>query len=75
MYYARPGKEGKLYRYRSLGCWPITFPVESSASTIDEVIEELKLTRTSERAGRAQDHIDDGSGRTGMEDLRIKGFF
>ncbi len=75
MYYARPGKDGKLYRFRSLGCWPITHPVPSNASNIDEVIEELRETRTSERSGRAQDHIDDGSGRTGMEDLRIKGFF
>ena len=36
----------------------------------DEVIEELKLTKTSERAGRAQDHV----GRNSMQELRAKGF-
>jgi len=65
MYFSREGK-----RYRSLGCWPITKPVESSASTIDEIIEELLQTKTSERAGRAQDHQE----RYAMQKLRAKGF-
>ena len=65
LYYARNGK-----RFRSLGCHPITHPVDSPASNIDEVIEELKRTKVSERAGRAQDHV----GRNSMQELRAKGF-
>jgi len=65
MYFARDGK-----RYRSLGCWPITKSVDSTASTIDEIIEELRHTKTSERAGRAQDHHE----RNAMQKLRAKGF-
>ncbi len=70
MYFARQSEDGKLRRYRSLGCWPITHPIESSAATIDEIIEELRTTRTSERAGRAQDHYE----RNAMQKLRAKGF-
>ena len=65
MYFARDGK-----RYRSLGCWPITKPVESNAATIDDIIAELQVTKTSERAGRAQDHHE----RNAMQKLRAKGF-
>jgi sulfate adenylyltransferase subunit 2 len=65
MYFARDGK-----RFRSLGCWPITHPVDSPAATIDEVIAELAVTRVSERAGRAQDHHE----RNAMQKLRAKGF-
>ncbi len=71
MYFARENKEtGKLMRYRSLGCWPITKPVESTATTIEDIIAELRTTRTSERAGRAQDHHE----RNAMQKLRAKGF-
>jgi sulfate adenylyltransferase subunit 2 len=70
MYFARPGKDGKMYRYRSLGCWPITKAVVSNATTIEAIIEELKTTHTSERAGRAQDHYE----RNAMQKLRAKGF-
>ena len=65
MYFAREGK-----RYRSLGCWPITTPVDSNAATIDEILAELSVTKTSERAGRAQDHHE----RNAMQKLRAKGF-
>ena len=65
MYFSRDGK-----RYRSLGCWPITKSVESKASTIREIIEELKQTKVPERAGRAQDHHE----RNAMQKLRAKGF-
>jgi len=51
LYLSREGK-----RFRSLGCVPCNFPISSSASTVDEIIEELKVTKTPERAGRAQDH-------------------
>ena len=50
LYFARNGK-----RYRSLGCMPCTVPIPSNASTIDEIIEELKTSKIPERAGRAQD--------------------
>jgi sulfate adenylyltransferase subunit 2 len=63
--------EGK--RYRSLGCWPCTHPVESSARTPKEIIEELrtgKFANIAERSGRAQDSEDGG----GLETLRRDGY-
>jgi sulfate adenylyltransferase subunit 2 len=65
MYFTRDGK-----RFRSLGCSPITQPIESNASTIEEIIAELEATKTTERAGRAQDHYE----RNAMQKLRAKGF-
>jgi sulfate adenylyltransferase subunit 2 len=53
-----------------LGCSPITHPIESTASTIDEIIAELEATKTTERAGRAQDHYE----RNAMQKLRARGF-
>jgi sulfate adenylyltransferase subunit 2 len=50
LYFARHGQ-----RYRSLGCTQCTVGVPSEATTIDEIIEELQTTTTSERAGRMQD--------------------
>lgn len=50
MYFAKDGK-----RYRSLGCEPCTGSIESSAATIDEILQELKTTKIAERSGRAQD--------------------
>jgi len=50
MYFARDGK-----RYRSLGCEPCTLPIESNATTVDEIVEELRHTKIAERSGRAQD--------------------
>ena len=60
-------------RYRSLGCWPCTRPVDSSASTLDEIIEELKsgkFANIAERSGREQDKEDGG----GLEELRKDGY-
>ncbi|MBZ0272711.1 sulfate adenylyltransferase subunit 2 [bacterium] len=51
LYFANNGK-----RFRSLGCWPCNMPISSNARTIDEIVAELKVTKTPERAGRAQDH-------------------
>ena len=56
--------KGDGKRYRSLGCAPCTMPIESTASTVDEIIEELRATTVAERSGRAHDE-----GR-GMELLR-----
>lgn len=50
LYFAKNGK-----RYRSLGCVPCTGSVKSNADTIDKIISELKITKVSERSGRAQD--------------------
>jgi len=65
--------QGEGTRYRSLGCYPCTFPVESSARTVSEIIEELKTGKFShiaERDGRAQDKDDGG----GLETLRREGY-
>jgi sulfate adenylyltransferase subunit 2 len=63
--------EGK--RYRSLGCYPCTSPVESTAKTVDEIVAELKTGKFSdiaERSGREQDKEDGG----GLEELRKDGY-
>ena len=60
--------EGK--RYRSLGCAPCTSPVESTAKTIPEIIEELKNTRVAERSTRAQDAESEHA----FEQLRAQGY-
>lgn len=64
---------GEGSRYRSLGCEPCTFPIESQAANVSEVIEELKngaLRNIAERSGRAQDKDDGG----GLETLRREGY-
>jgi sulfate adenylyltransferase subunit 2 len=60
----------KNKRYRSLGCQPCTFPIDSKASTIDEIIEELRKTKTEEREGRAQDKENEEA----MRKLRALGY-
>ena len=50
LYFAKNGK-----RYRSLGCQPCTVPIPSKAKTIEEIVEELRTSKTPERAGRSQD--------------------
>lgn len=65
LYFSNDGK-----RYRSLGDEDITNPVESDATTIDDIIEELRTTRTSERAGRAMDHEAEDA----FERLRTDGY-
>ena len=65
LYFARDGK-----RYRSLGEKNITFPVDSNASSIDEIISELEITRTPERAGRSMDNETEDA----FERLRSSGY-
>jgi sulfate adenylyltransferase subunit 2 len=65
LYFARDGK-----RYRSLGEKNITFPIASTAATIDEIIDELAATRAPERAGRAMDRETEDS----FERLRSSGY-
>ena len=57
-------------RFRSIGCEPCCGRVESSATNVDEIIEELETTNTSERAGRAQDKEDVNT----MQKLRALGY-
>jgi len=57
-------------RYRSLGCEPCTFPIESNAATIDDIVAELKTTKIAERAGRAQDKERAHT----MQELRALGY-
>ena len=58
-------------RYRTCGDMPITGAVESTADTIDKIIEEIASTRTTERGGRA----DDKRAETAMEDRKKQGYF
>ena len=61
----------KSIRFRTLGCYPLTGAVESTATTLPEIIQEMLLATTSERQGRAIDH--DGAGS--MEQKKIEGYF
>jgi len=61
----------KSVRFRTLGCYPLTGAVESTAETLPEIIQEMLLTRTSERQGRLIDHDQAGS----MEKKKQEGYF
>lgn len=63
--------EDKMVRFRTLGCYPLTGAVESEATTLPEIIQEMLLTTTSERQGRAIDHDSSGS----MEKKKREGYF
>jgi len=69
----QPGEQvqHKSVRFRTLGCYPLTGAVESTAATLPEIIREMLLTRTSERQGRAIDHDQAGS----MEKKKQEGYF
>ena len=64
--------EQKMVRFRTLGCWPLTGAVESHATTLPEIIQEMLLTKTSERQGRV---IDKDGGGAGMELKKMQGYF
>jgi sulfate adenylyltransferase subunit 2 len=68
-----PGEtpEMKMVRFRTLGCYPLTGAVESSATTLPEIIQEMLLTKTSERQGRVIDHDSAAS----MEQKKREGYF
>ncbi|MCC4799491.1 sulfate adenylyltransferase subunit CysD [Enterovibrio norvegicus] len=63
--------EMKSVRFRTLGCYPLTGAVESTAATLPEIIQEMLLTKTSERQGRVIDHDQAGS----MEQKKREGYF
>ena len=63
--------EMRLVRFRTLGCYPLTGAVESSATTLPEIIQEMLLAKTSERQGRVIDYDQSGS----MEEKKKEGYF
>jgi sulfate adenylyltransferase subunit 2 len=67
------GEEPELrsVRFRTLGCYPLTGAVESTATTLEEIIQEMLLTTSSERQGRVIDHDSSGS----MEKKKQEGYF
>jgi len=69
----RPGEtvEMRSIRFRSLGCYPLTGAVESEATTLAEIIAEMRAMRVSERSDRAVDHDSVGS----MEQKKLEGYF
>ena len=68
-----PGEEPEdlMVRFRTLGCYPLTGAVESPARTLPEIIEEMIVTRHSERIGRVIDRDESGS----MEVKKRQGYF
>ena len=64
-------EETRMVRFRSLGCYPLSAAIESRATTLDDIIEEMLATRTSERSGRLIDHDETAS----MEKKKREGYF
>jgi sulfate adenylyltransferase subunit 2 len=69
----KPGEtpEIRTVRFRTLGCYPLTGAIESTAATLPEIIQEMLLATTSERQGRLIDHDQAGS----MEKKKKEGYF
>ncbi|HLX21605.1 MAG TPA: sulfate adenylyltransferase subunit CysD [Gaiellaceae bacterium] len=63
--------ELRTVRFRTLGCYPLTGAIESSATTLPQIIQEMLLAKTSERQGRVIDHDASAS----MEKKKIEGYF
>ena len=70
----RPGEkvETKMVRFRTLGCYPLTGAMESTATTLDEIVEETLGAVTSERTSRV---IDTDGGSASMEKRKREGYF
>jgi len=68
-----PGEtpEVRNVRFRTLGCYPLTAAMESDAATLEEIVAEMLVARTSERSGRLIDHDEAGS----MEKKKREGYF
>jgi len=58
-------------RFRTLGCYPLTGAIRSTADTLDDIIAEMRASTSSERQGRLIDHDDSGS----MEKKKREGYF
>lgn len=67
----REQAELKSVRFRTLGCYPLTGAVESTAATLEDIIQEMLLTTTSERQGRVIDSDQSAS----MEKKKQEGYF
>jgi sulfate adenylyltransferase subunit 2 len=69
----KPGEKTRMerVRFRTLGCYPLTGALRSSADTLDAIIDEMRNSASSERQGRAIDHDDSGS----MEKKKREGYF
>jgi sulfate adenylyltransferase subunit 2 len=69
----KPGEQVQMksVRFRTLGCYPLTGAIESTAATLPDIIREMHLTKTSERQGRLIDHDQAGS----MEKKKQEGYF
>jgi sulfate adenylyltransferase subunit 2 len=69
----QPGEEPveMLVRFRTLGCYPVTGAVESSADTVEKIVHDLLTTRESERNGRAVDREESAA----MEKKKREGYF
>ena len=69
----KPGEviENRMVRFRTLGCYPLTGAIESTATTLDEIIEEMDHSRLSERQGRLIDY----DGAASMEQKKQEGYF
>ncbi len=61
----------RVVRFRTLGCYPLSGAIESDATTVDDIIDEMQQSRLSERQGRLIDHDEDGS----MEQKKREGYF
>jgi sulfate adenylyltransferase subunit 2 len=68
-----PGERPQMrrVRFRTLGCYPLTGAIESNASTLDEIIDEMRVSTKSERQGRLIDYDEQGS----MEKKKREGYF
>ncbi|HEX7899460.1 MAG TPA: sulfate adenylyltransferase subunit CysD [Planctomycetota bacterium] len=69
----KPGEKPmmKTVRFRTLGCYPLSGAVESTAATLEDIIQEMLVNKNSERQGRVIDHDQAGS----MEKKKIEGYF
>ncbi len=63
--------EERVVRFRTLGCYPLSGAVESTAASVPDIIQEMMLTRMSERQGRLIDYDEEGS----MEQKKREGYF
>ncbi|WP_417409043.1 sulfate adenylyltransferase subunit CysD [Hoeflea sp.] len=69
----QPGEtvENRMVRFRTLGCYPLTGAIESEATTLEAIVAEMRIARTSERQGRLIDRDEAGS----MEEKKKEGYF
>jgi sulfate adenylyltransferase subunit 2 len=63
--------EERLVRFRTLGCYPLTGAIESSAATLEAIVTEMLIARTSERQGR----LIDSDEKASMEKKKREGYF